>query len=223
MCSLVAGCAAEQPPTAGDPSEKSEVPVGEAGTEHPNQEPPPHPGSTTPAAPVALVASTWYPHVVETCGKDDPLCNCGTNRLFISTVDIPMECDGHGRRSALPYPFPETCPPLCFPNDEQMPAYPAGAPVDGVIYVTSDAADVMTLHVELLADNERVGGADVGPVQVVGAGGFTWQAVEFSFELEKPVPTGAPTELRVHFDAVESWFLGYDGDHTSKFTITPPQ
>ena len=159
--------------------------------------------------------TTWYLHVDLGCQREEPFCNCGNVVKAMDQNRTDSDCDGHGQGGPRGV-VPSDCKDECFPATDAMPAYPAGTPAHGTIYLTTDAVESMSVTVQLLSGEEPVGSGTSAEVQVVGAGGFAgYTAVPFNFTLEKGMRAGAPFELRLEVHYTQAYFVGYAGDHRS--------
>lgn len=196
--------------------------AADSGTRDPPQRSPSRPPSgpddqPPPASRDPPPAETWFLHNQITC-QEEP-CNCGSQRQFMDRGDHQGDCDGYGRRLGDVPIFPSDCADACFPAAEPMARFAAGASVHGTLFFTSDVADEISVDVALWQGQARLGGVTTGPVTVIGLGGLNYAPMPFDFTLDEPVTAGAQVELRLHVDATESWFLGYEDEHASRFTI----
>ncbi len=176
------------------------------------------PGANASMAPVAT--TQWYLHKEKTCeGGTADFCNCGSMRPYMVMDATKGACDGGGSRQGVPGASTDA---TVFSADQAMPAYPVGSRVAGTVYLTDDAVDTLSLHVELRVNGTAVGSADVPAQPVVGLGGG--QAAPFPFSFLTSVAVVPPKNLHdvtfvVQVHANESWFL--DSAQTSTFTIGP--
>jgi hypothetical protein len=212
---LLAGCAGPPPDTGADPDGSSAIPPDGNGTAPPTA-PPDGTGAAEPA-PSELGPTTWYPHTMLGCNTKDTLCNCGTVVQYMDRADIDDHCDGHGRTTAAPV-YDGACPGECWPG-EDMPPYQPGATVDAALFVTTDAADVCSFTLTLFDGEQALGSGHANDIVFVGAGGATYEEVPIRFVLDHAAP--ADPTMVLASDCNVAYFIGYDGDHTTRFDFTP--
>jgi len=210
---LLAGCANRPAPAR---SPEALVPVGATSSDDVPSDP-----AGSPAVPgangTAAGPTQWFLHKDRTCeGGTTNLCNCGSERAYMAMDARKGACDGGGSTMGLPMSTDHTE----FPADQPMPAYPVGSPVNGTLYLTTDAADLVSAHVELRVAGKAVGGADLPAQLVVGEGGARVVPFPFRFATTQalaPLGDARDVAFLVQVHANQSWFL--DADQTSRFTV----
>jgi hypothetical protein len=165
-------------------------------------------------------AETWFLHNDITCSEEP--CNCGSHETSMDRDDRTGDCDAMGRRS-VPLPLVQyECEAECYPARDAMGPFPVASAVAGTLYLTTDVADTMDVTIKLADAAQTLGAVSVRDVSVVGLGGFAFTAVPFSLVLDAPVPADGAVTLVVDVDAGVSYFIGYEDDHRSRFTIAAP-
>jgi hypothetical protein len=169
--------------------------------------------------------TSWFLHVDLGCTEWP--CNCGN---VVKTMDgerRDSDCPYHGGRSPLAR-FVIACDGQeCYSANSDFPAYPAGRDVEGMLFLSSDAPETVSIDIRLDAAHDVVGatrveaalpGNQVNQVDLVPL----WTEVPFSFALKKPIADGDHVVLEVAVDYTWSYFVGADEEHPSGFTIGGP-
>jgi hypothetical protein len=164
-------------------------------------------------------STTWYVHRQRTCeGGTENFCNCGSYRNYLFPSAAEDQCDGGG--CGVPSSAGFCDGDETFPSDRPFPSYARGASVNGTLYLTSDAVEIMNVRVRLEVRGEAVGEATVSNVTVVGYGGAQAQAVPFAFQTTAPIDNATAlgdVSFVLHVEALQSWFLA--STPPSGFTI----
>ena len=219
-CVLLAGCLGGPGAPDGSAAADDEVPAGATATAGPDQ-----PDETPPASQAlpSGSAATWFLHAVRDC-EGDP-CNCGSVRNFMDRADAEGDCDGNGNRPFLEpregFLLAET-----WPSEEPLGAWPAGTRLDGRLYLTTDVVSDYELFLRAMTGSLQLAQSEPIAATASDAGvGVTYTEVPFSATFEQPVPEGAKVRLELHLrfaTTATSYFIGYEGDHASRFTLTVP-
>ncbi len=164
-----------------------------------------------PPAPAPAVggAETWYLH------DSDTECD-GSGETTLSKADDADDADGCGGVGAAGLADGFT---VSFAGTESTGGHAQGTAVTARIYVAFTNPGEYTLAAALRSNGTEVasGSVTMTAVSAYGVGPF----VEFSvpMTLERAMAAGDRPSLTINVSGGPSYFLGYEGDHTSILQI----
>ncbi len=224
-----AGCA--QPPASTESPGGANLPEADdpdppATSPEQTVSPTPRPRPTAPP-PRGGEAESWFLHIERTCDDGDPFCNCGSTRNFMDLANETDDCDAHGNRPGSPtvtdaqFDLVES-----WPADEDGSSWPVGTHLDGVLYVTTDVQSTFDYFLRLEGDDGVVVETAVRQGTASDAGfGLRFTPMPFDGALVAPIEPGAGLRLELYIRwtaAATSYFIGYEDDHASWFSLSPP-
>ena len=143
----------------------------------------------------------------------------------MDTLDSEGDCDGNGDR-----PFLHTGEGFLlaesWPAAEPLGPWPAGAVLEGTLYLTTDVESSYDLFFVLATGSLELARTEVQRVTARDAGfGLGYTEVPISATLGMAVPPDAKVRLELHLDfqaTATSYFVGYEEDHVSSFSLRSP-